>query len=117
MAAPPPTRPLPVQLEPASQYQRRRQYRTYHGNLACQYCPYRTEHRTNLVAHQRTHTGERPFRCEVCSRGFCQKGNLKLHMRRHSAEPGVQCPVCPRRFSNKYGLHRHIQQNHSNHLA
>lgn len=64
--------------------QRRRRPCTNHeGRYQCSFCAYRTDYQTNLIAHQRTHTGERPFRCNFCAKGFAQKSNLKSHMKRH----------------------------------
>ncbi|VDN31166.1 unnamed protein product [Gongylonema pulchrum] len=34
----------------------------------------------HMVAHERTHTGERPFRCPICFRRFSMKANMKMHV-------------------------------------
>lgn len=36
-----------------------------------------------LQIHNRTHSGEKPFKCVVCGRAFTTKGNLKVHMNIH----------------------------------
>ena len=45
-------------------------------------CGHSYQSRSNLVIHERTHTGERPFVCNVCRFSFASKGNLKKHERR-----------------------------------
>lgn len=35
--------------------------------------------KSNLIIHQRKHTGDRPFTCSICHKAFSSKGNLKKH--------------------------------------
>mmetsp|Transcript_10997 Transcript_10997/g.17724 ORF Transcript_10997/g.17724 Transcript_10997/m.17724 type:complete len:101 (+) Transcript_10997:2593-2895(+) len=37
-----------------------------------------------MIAHTRTHTGEKPYKCFVCQRAFAQKSNLKRHGKIHT---------------------------------
>lgn len=49
----------------------------------CAYCPKRFDQRSNLLAHIRSHTGEKPFTCKVCKRPFSQKSNMTRHLKVH----------------------------------
>ena len=49
--------------------------------FACSYpdCQYRCAQRKQIVNHERTHTGEKPFKCTECDKSFGGKQNLKTH--------------------------------------
>ncbi|UJR36167.1 hypothetical protein I4U23_028901 [Adineta vaga] len=49
----------------------------------CNVCSKNFSSASALQIHNRTHTGEKPYKCEVCGRAFTTKGNLKVHTGTH----------------------------------
>jgi len=50
-------------------------------NLKCDFCSNTYKTLSKKLEHERTHTGERPFKCHLCDYGATQKSNLKRHLR------------------------------------
>ncbi|XP_020029009.2 DNA-binding protein REPIN1 isoform X2 [Castor canadensis] len=75
--------------------------------FTCGECGKNFGKKTHLVAHSRVHSGERPFACEECGRRFSQGSHLAAHRRDHAPERPFVCPDCGKAFRHKPYLAAH----------
>jgi DNA-directed RNA polymerase subunit RPC12/RpoP len=65
--------------------------------------------RTNLAAHIRRHTHERPYVCIRCDKRFAHKATLRDHVNQHTGIQPYGCERCGRRFNQRSNLTRHTK--------
>ena len=78
-------------------------------NHGCMHCGKQFRNNSERLAHERVHTGEKPFACTYCDKKFGQKGQAARHERVHTGGQPHACGTCGKRFPSTSNLKIHIR--------
>ncbi|XP_063371117.1 histone-lysine N-methyltransferase PRDM9-like [Cydia amplana] len=65
-----------------------------------------------LDYHERTHSGDKPYRCRECNKLFAAKSSLNRHERIHSGVKPYSCEECNEGFTRKVHIDAHRRRIH-----
>ena len=75
----------------------------------CDICGKMFTRNNTLIAHNRIHSGLRPYSCDQCGRAFRQQGNLNRHKLTHTTIKNHICSYCNKPFSRASNLQTHLR--------
>ncbi|XP_018336364.1 zinc finger protein 808-like [Agrilus planipennis] len=78
----------------------------------CPYCGRKYAMKSNIDAHIRRHTGEKPFACHLCDKKFADKAVLQRHFYTHSNVRNFKCDYCEKEYKSNDVLKIHLKKAH-----
>ncbi|XP_054881688.1 zinc finger protein 436-like [Poeciliopsis prolifica] len=75
--------------------------------VTCQVCGKKFPNPSQHRAHQRSHTGDKPFHCDVCGRSYRLQQLLQDHRYTHGGQKPYSCSACAQTFSRASSFLRH----------
>ena len=81
--------------------------------LSCKFCSKKFSKPSQVIRHERIHTGVRPYKCGECGKAFTQKQSLDTHILRHTGQKPYACSFCSMKFSQRGNLRAHILRVHN----
>ncbi|KAJ1132842.1 hypothetical protein NDU88_011143 [Pleurodeles waltl] len=84
---------------------------TEDAKYKCSECCKTFTHESNLIVHQRIHSGDRRYQCKECGKEFSQRTSLMVHLRTHTGEMPYQCQLCEKSFRQQSNLIYHMKSH------